>query len=305
MLALHRYRLRLSTALEAPRELPLSVVRSAWGAALRRLACSTGAATCNDCGLSSSCAYRKVFDPVSPSGLPLGPLSAVPPAYVLGGIVQESRQWSLECTLFGPGQRELGLVLAAMDQAMQTGLGKSRIPFRTQGVESLQAGSWRPLDPGQPPAPSLLLEHSPNPRSSVGCPRAVQIELLSPLRLQSQGKVVHVRDLTPRAWLMALARRLGLLADLYGSSLGLDFQALSALAAQTRMPESALRWVDDARWSSRQQQAHPMGGLLGRFTIEGPIAPFLALLPAGEWLHVGKHAAYGQGRFRVLAVTEA
>jgi hypothetical protein len=50
------------------------------------------------------------------------------------------------------------------------------------------------------------------------------------VRLQDQGKVIGPAQFTPRRWLMHLARRLGLLADLYGQPLGLDFPQLAACA---------------------------------------------------------------------------
>ncbi|WP_240125357.1 CRISPR system precrRNA processing endoribonuclease RAMP protein Cas6 [Thermomonas alba] len=65
------------------------------------------------------------------------------------------------------------------------------------------------------------------------------------------------------------------------------------------MPHSRLEWSDGERWSSRQGKTHPMGGVLGRFHMRGPLTPFLPLLHAGQWLHVGKHAAFGQGRYQL------
>ena len=39
--------------------------------------------------------------------------------------------------------------------------------------------------------------------------------------------------------------------------------------------------------------------LVGRMTFEGPLAPFMPLLRAGEILHVGKGTSFGLGRYEV------
>jgi hypothetical protein len=101
---------------------------------------------------------------------------------------------------------------------------------------------------------------------------------------------------------MHLARRLGLLADLYGQPLGLDFPQLAACADAVTLSQTELQWSDGKEhWSSRQGKTYPMGGVIGRFRMHGPLAPFLPLLHAGQWLHVGKHAAFGQGRYRIAS----
>jgi hypothetical protein len=109
--------------------------------------------------------------------------------------------------------------------------------------------------------------------------------------------------LRPRHLLLALLRRVSLLAERHGPApLDLDFRALKIRAEAAEFAEATLRWVEWARYSGRQQALLQMGGLLGALSL--PLAgieafwPFLALAP---WVHVGKGATMGLGAMRVAA----
>jgi hypothetical protein len=52
-----------------------------------------------------------------------------------------------------------------------------------------------------------------------------------------------------------------------------DFAALSAACADIR-EEKSLTWLDWTRFSSRQQQKMSLGGVVGTWRLEGPLAPF-------------------------------
>ncbi|WP_256646640.1 CRISPR system precrRNA processing endoribonuclease RAMP protein Cas6 [Thermomonas paludicola] len=303
-LQLHRYRLRFEATSPAQAPLPLAVVRGSWGAALRRMACSTQAPDCKGCALAQHCGYRAVFDPLPPAGHALGTLSSVPPPYVLSELVPEGRGGWLHLVLLGPAQERLGLALLAMEQACKQGLGRERTPYRVEVAQHWTCSGWQPLRNDRPPPPGLqLLPRPADETQAAPAMQALHIALHSPVRLQDQGRIIRPEDFTPRRWLMALVRRIGLLADLYGEPLELDYLGLAEMAAQVQMSKASLAWEDDARWSGRQQKTHPMGGVIGSFRMEGPLAAFQPLLDAGQWLHVGKHAAFGQGRYRILEST--
>ena len=277
------------------------MVRGSWGAALRRMACSTQAPDCKGCALAQHCGYRAVFDPIAPAGHALGALSSVPPPYVMSQIVPEGRGGWLHLVLLGPAQERLGLALLAMEQAFKQGLGRERTPYRVEMAEHWASSGWQPLRNDRPPPPSVqVAPRAADETRAAPATQTVHIALHSPVRLQDQGRIIRPEDFTPRRWLMALARRIGLLADLYGEPLDLDYRTLAAQADDVRMSHAKLAWEDDVRWSGRQQKTHPMGGVTGSFRMEGRLAAFQPLLDAGQWLHVGKHAAFGQGRYRVL-----
>jgi len=152
-------------------------------------------------------------------------------------------------------------------------------------------------------APDLVAVDSVALPPTPPCPERVEIALLTPLRLVEAGRLVGPEALRPRHLLLSLLRRVSTLAERHGPApLALDYRALKKRAAAAEFASSALRWVEWARYSGRQQALLQMGGLLGKlsFPLEGlePFWPFLALAP---WVHVGKGATMGLGAMRVAA----
>jgi hypothetical protein len=101
----------------------------------------------------------------------------------------------------------------------------------------------------------------------------------------------------------ALLRRLSSLSYFHcGSELVLDFKGLIAGAAAWETVESNLHWQGQGRFSGRQRQEIDMSGVAGTVVYRGPdgdtLEPYLPLLAAGEWVHVGKGAVMGLGKYR-------
>ena len=104
----------------------------------------------------------------------------------------------------------------------------------------------------------------------------------------------------------ALLRRLSSLCYFHcGCELQLDFKGLIEQASTIRTVRSELRWHEQDRFSTRQRQRIEIGGVLGRVVFEAAEAeawgPYLPLLAAGEWVHVGKGTVMGLGKYRVEA----
>ncbi len=79
-----------------------------------------------------------------------------------------------------------------------------------------------------------------------------------------------------------------------------NHSALAEHASRVAVSDADLQWQEGGRWSARQKTTHPMGGVVGRWTLEGDLGPFAPFLDAGVWTHVGKQAAFGLGRYRLI-----
>ena len=77
-----------------------------------------------------------------------------------------------------------------------------------------------------------------------------------------------------------------------------DFKDL-AIRSDALGSDKNLHWRDWSRYSSRQQQKMDLGGVLGSWRLSGDLSPFLPFLHIGQWLHVGKEAAFGLGLYRL------
>jgi len=290
-----------------------SLVRGTFGKALRELTCATRAPTCADCALAAACVYREVFDPLPPAAHDLQRFSAIPAPYVLHlsdwgeQLIEAGTSFCFGITLIGRKRRHLPLVLLALQRAASAGWTRAQTRFDLHRVTaSSEAGQIVVLQPG---AHALLPHGATATLTAATVERAMQkastsirlaVELLTPARLQQEGRPARAGELQARTWLMAVIRRIGLLADFHGeAALPIDFRRLAALAEQCAIVEHELRWHDWDRYSGRQKQVMPMGGLVGRMRIEGPLAPFLELVQLAAPLHAGKHAAFGLGAYLV------
>jgi hypothetical protein len=87
-----------------------------------------------------------------------------------------------------------------------------------------------------------------------------------------------------------------------------DFRGLGKRAEKARTVSSKFEWVERYRTSSKTHQRHELSGFVGECTYELPVLSselplsnleLLQWLVCGELLHVGKHAAWGNGWYEV------
>ena len=271
-----------------------STWRGAMGQALRRTVCVCPGAECHDCMLRDACWYARLYEtPVNPdcrllAGYRDAPTPLVPVMRPLGGVRAVGDPLRLELTLFGQGRDAVPFLVRAAQRMAAFGLGRGR--------GKLVLDDWQLLDdvdgPGGPWQP-------PEPWS------AVRLRLETPLRLRVANRVLGPGDFTPRPFVTALLRRLSLLACHHGGgNPELDYTALAEQAREMEVLERDLIWFRWARYSSRQQRHIDMDGLLGWIELR-PTPDLWPLLWAGQWLHVGKGASMGMGKYRLEAVAEA
>jgi hypothetical protein len=303
-------RYRLECEVVRPLALPDyagSALRGVFGHALKELACVTLARDCRGCALLRTCPYPAVFETPPPddarriySDIP-HPFVVEPPAW--GTVdIPTGAALGVGLVLIGPAQQHLPLLLHAWERALRRGLGSAGGTARLLRV--------RALDHSDPDA-GPVLETGPDARlrdhpaslplpAPGAAPKTVRVELLTPLRLKRDGRPLRPGQLQPRDLLMALVRRTADLCELQlGRRTGWDFAALSRQASAVA-GSARLEWRDATRWSNRQQQHTPLGGLVGTIDLEGDFAPFWQLLHLGQWLHVGGKATFGLGRYRLL-----
>ena len=139
--------------------------------------------------------------------------------------------------------------------------------------------------------------HAVPPAPTFGESATLAID--TPLRLQKNGRPIDGLQLVARDLLMALVRRIALIHEFHGAGpLALDFTDLADRAERIGSAKD-LRWRDWTRYSSRQNQKMVLGGVVGRWTLTGDLAPFAPFLHLGQWLHVGKEATFGLGGYKL------
>jgi len=274
-----------------------SLLRGSFGRSLRQLSCMTHMENCQDCPLLTNCPYTQIFEIPPPECHSLQKFSAVPNPYSIeppqGGtrVLDTGDEFCFSMVLIGQALSHLPLIILAWERALAQGLNKSRsrcqlVSVHCEGDKEaiyLAGGKVRPHQPVASPLPTME--------------DTAVLEFTTPLRLQRHGRNVGLRELDARTLLIALARRYQLLCDTQMRlPPQLDFAALDE-AAQHIDLKAEMRWRDWQRYSGRQKQAMPLGGLIGRINLSGNLAPFISLLSAGQWLHVGKETVFGLGHY--------
>lgn len=301
-------RYRLDCQVQTPLRLPEyagSALRGAFGQALRRTACMTRQPDCAGCPLLATCPYPAIFAPSPPQHHDLQRFSQIPVPFVVEPPPWGERHYapgetlSFHLVVMGRVLNQLPLILYAWRRALEHGIGPG------DGVASLdtvthlgEAGEQvvhRAQDGALTPHPAQV-----NLAPINSPPDQVILAIATPLRLQHNGHPLGPEALTPRHLLVQLMRRVALLSEFHaGLDLGLDYTEL-ARRAETITGTKALTWRDWTRYSSRQKQQMTLGGVVGQWTLAGDLAPFLPLLRLGQWLHAGKNASFGLGRFHMM-----
>lgn len=284
-----------------------SMLRGAFGRALRKSVCVTRGDDCKTCLLYRQCAYPKIFETPPPINSSFQQFSQIPNAFVIvpppmgRKHLAVGESFSFNLVLIGRAVADLPIVIHAWQMALKSGLGSEHaqaelieIVFEPgQSAEQIiyPTGGENRLLPTPPFAPEPL------PASD-----SLSLQIETPLRIKHQGKVLS-SALRGKDFLMALVRRYYLLQEFHAAEYQApDFKQLAA-AAEYVTASHQLSWCQWDRYSHRQQQKMTFGGVIGTLRLGGNLRPFLPLLQQGQWLHVGNKTTFGMGRYIIMPQT--
>lgn len=305
-------RLRFQFTVETPVKLPDwpgSMLRGAFGNALRKLSCMTRQKECGDCPLLRTCPYPAIFSP-PPLEHRIQHFSQPPVPYLIEPesrgprLLEKGASLRFGMTLMGRALRETPLIVEALKSAARHGLGASAGTAELDEVlllpcteESAPATLYCPAEDKQlRELPPSVLSAPPQPATLD----RLTLRFRTPLRLQKNGHALPPAKLSPAVFLSTTVKRVALLAELYGNGApAWDFKAL-ALQAATIVDEKSLHWRDWTRYSSKQNQTMSLGGVLGTWTLSGELMAFFPALFMGQWLGTGKETVFGLGRYQLL-----
>lgn len=281
-----RLTFRTPEAVELPC-LPTVAFHSVFGSALRAVCCEMPEQTpCSGCGSSRRCAYPLLFEPEGALGMGEGVTNRAPPPVV---IAPEEPVLSSAPVLLAAGAR----IRIRMTLIGAAALAHERLALRAMAL-GCEGGLGRVLGPRKDYVPMELEDASPIPVATVEAPAACRLELVSPLRLKSEGKIRP--EPTASALLGGLIRRADVLARTHGAAPAPPAPALDGV----RLVGTDLRVIDVRRWSARQRRAMLLPGVIGRLELEGALAPVWDWLAFGERVQLGKGTSLGFGRYRLL-----
>lgn len=279
--------------------------RGALSNALRYGACP-GEGRRDRCGLGRECSFHYLFDTRPSKGSPFlsgvstapRPLLLEPPAK--GRYTAGSRA-ALGIVLIGLALEHWVAVIQAVERVGASGLGRSGCQFDLESVYC-EAG----------PSPRLLWHRdvhdraaAPEPlvfdfRDARKGPEEATLAFESPTVLKHRGREVPPEDFA--VFFVSLMRRIALLSEAHCG--GRVLEDPSVLLDPASTVETVRTELDERRWyrySTRQRRKVPMGGWTGTVEFQGPLDRLWPWIVAGQHVHVGSGATFGNGRYRIAS----
>ena len=227
---------------------------------------------------------------------------------------QPGEHFSFGMTLFGDIIQLLPYIMLSISQLEAEGLGHRleenagrRGRFQVERVEVYHP--WNRLrqtiyEEGDPrvnaPAVSVDIEECLQRAAQLN-QEQITLHFITPMRLVERGHLVQQASLVPLVQRL-LVRYLAL-EHHYGTTdlpfTREDRDRVRQQAEDIVCSMDRTKWQELSSYSNRQKRSTPIGGLVGKATFSGNLAPLLPLLVVGELIHVGKDTVKGNGWYRI------
>ena len=306
----YRFTLRPQESLQMPAFSKGTTLRGGFGTMFRRLVCIDLRLDCATCELRYTCPYMKVFNPfIPPEAERLTKNQNIPRPFVIKAPLETKTQYlpgeslRFDFVVVGDAIDYLPYFVVAWRELTEHGFGLNRARCVLSTITSLNLrGEEQIVYDGRegtvrPPIEHLnwqtLVAYTVGAREV----REITLRFLTPTTLKAEGEVVAVPQF--HQLIKRLRDRVNALASFYcGGALDLDFKALGQQAETVQIVQVNSQWVDRSR-RTRKGFAQDLSGFVGEVTYRGDIEPFLPLLLLGEYVHVGKNAAFGNGWYQL------
>lgn len=207
--------------------------------------------------------------------------------------LEAGETFEFSMVIMGRALHALPLIVLAWAHTCSGGMGGKRVPAVLVGYRAEGEMCWRdPMAATAYAAMGVTIPAAPH--------GPTHIRFATPFRARKDGALCSPRDLRFRELISHLQRRWGLLQAFHeiGRPWEWDYQHALEQAAEISWEPLDAHWVDWSRYSSRQKQSMQLGGVVGTYRIpDEALAKFWPLLYLGQWIHVGKNASFGLGRY--------
>lgn len=283
-----------------------NILRGAFGATFRKIACAPECADPKACELRLSCAYARIFEPamagIGPSGLADPPRPFVfRSRHLDGGAFAAGESFHFDVNLFLLRDPAIAYFVLTFAQLGRDGFGPGRGRAALARVDQLDAAggvATRVFD-GRELIGTGALEPTALSLDPAGDRvRRTLVKFRTPTELKVDHKVAERPEFAVLA--SRLRDRLSTLGDLYGDGpLEMDFAGFGKRAEAVALTRCDLQMVDVDRVSGRTGQRHSLGGFIGTAEYAGELAEFLPFLRAGAFTGVGRQTTWGKGELSV------
>lgn len=209
-------------------------------------------------------------------------------------------------TLFGKSRVYLNLLLQALWELGNAGLGKEKARFqiirilnsRKQTIMDLHRYGPQIIKQAyQTEYISDYVEYRMNHIRERGMENIIRFQTETTLKYKKELQ----QEFSMEAIISNLARRIYLFNCFVGKEMDLEELTDYLMVDLPFILDQEIRKRHVARYSSRQQSHMQLKGIQGNvYLAEEPKEDLLRCLLAGEILHIGKNTSFGFGRYRVM-----
>jgi len=306
--ALYRLTLEALESIELTRFNKGITLRGAFGSVFRRLVCHDLGEDCKHCALHSSCPYGFVFTPMVPGDAERLRLNRdIPRPFVIKPPVDGKNIYRpgdiilFKLVVVGKAQDFLPYFIVTFEELGRQGIGIRRGRFSMRKIEVLRPdGAWDEVFRSddrmvRPPEKPLSFDLFAGMRDYDQ--NKVRIRFLTPVLIKEKGRWVRP-DFAPLV--KRLRDRVNSLSYFYcNETLEMDFHLFGEMAETVRTIYHDLRWVEEKRVSKHKGLNHLLKGYMGEVEFEGQLGGFMPFLRVGQFIHVGKATAFGQGWYKM------
>ncbi|MDI6793139.1 MAG: CRISPR system precrRNA processing endoribonuclease RAMP protein Cas6 [bacterium] len=286
-----------------------STFRGGFGYAFKRVVCANRKSECRECLLKEKCIYAYVFETPPPKDAEImRKYPAAPHPFIIEPPLDTKKEFREEdeltfgLVLIGRAIDYLPYFIFTFEELGRIGLGKGKGKYSLKEVRDEQgkviySGEEKFLREGfRIINPADFESASSSPSTLNSSP--LTLHFITPARIKYQERLT--KDLEFHIFMRALLRRVYLLSYFHcDENWKPDFSALIQASKKIMIEKENLMWYDWERYSSRQDTRMKLGGFVGDITYSGDLKEFLPFLLLGSYIHVGKGATFGLGKYEI------
>jgi len=284
-----------------------STFRGAFGHTIKKIACVKKQSDCDGCLLKTKCIYSYIFETPPPEDSSMMKnYTAAPHPFILEPPLEiktdyeKGEDLNFSLVLTGKAIDYLPYFIYAFDEMGKNGIGRDRGRYDIEEVINHKADRLngtviygrekKLLSP-----PGILSDGEFHNNKEID---KITISFITPARIKYEEKFVNTLEF--HIFMRNILRRISLLTYFHcNGKLDVDFKDIIEKAAGISVIKSDLQWLDWERYSNRQQSRMKMGGLIGDITFTGDLKDFLPYITTGKYIHVGKGASFGLGKYEI------
>lgn len=293
--------IRIDTETNLPRYKG-NTLRGGLGYSLKNITCIHRSNICNECLIKKSCVYIYLFDTIRPDNSEiLRDRYEIPKPFIIETLYDEKIHYdpgeeiSFDLILFGKAIKLLPYFILAFENIGRIGLGKDKGKFSLERIENESNIIYDNETKTLLSSPKILHISDLIPPDNINS-QEISINILTQLRVKYEGKLTDRLEF--HILIRNILRRASYLSYFHcGGTMEKFPPEILSSAEKIAIKHNDSRWREWQRYSTRQKTDMNFGGVVGRITYMGELEQFIPLLLLGEYIHVGKNASFGLGKY--------